>query len=129
MKKLIILVLIAMTAWYGWKHRESLLHPVHDNEAVIVNAADHGLQRFRVTVDGQTMVREEIEPGASSTLPFHVAHDSDFQLDWQWRGREGRPTWRGGLVTAGAPLSRTTLTVSDDGSVTVASAPLVTASR
>jgi len=129
MKKLILLALFAAAAWYGWKNREALMHPVPSDQAVIVNAADRALLRVRLTVDGQTMVRDAIEPGASTTFPFHIAHDSDFQMDWQWRGREGRGVWRGGLVTANSPPSSSTLTVSADGSVTETSATIAAPAR
>jgi hypothetical protein len=126
MKKLLVLAVFAAAAWYGWKNRETLLHPVPTDEAVVVNATDMGIVRVRVTVDGQTMVREVIDAGASAVLPFHLTHDSDFQVEWQWQRREGKVKWRGGLVTADGPPSRTTLTASTDGTVMVTSAPLAT---
>jgi hypothetical protein len=124
MKKLMFLALFAVAGWYGWSHRETLLHPAPTDEAVVVNATDMAIVRVRVTVDGQTMVREVIEPGESAALPFHLAHDSDFQVEWQWKRREGKVQWRGGLVTAGAAASRTTLTAYTDGTVTVTSSLL-----
>lgn len=122
MKKLLLLVLFAFALHYGWNHRDTLFRRPPGHEAVVVNATDRALLRVRLTVDGQTLVREVVEPGERATLPFQVARDSDFQLEWQWRGREGKANWRGGLVTAGSPPSRTTLTAYADGSVTVQAA-------
>jgi hypothetical protein len=125
MKRLFQLALFAAIAWYGWQHRGTLLHPEPTDEAVIVNTIDAAMVRVRLIVDGQTLVREVIEPGTSTTLPFHLKHASDFQLEWQYRGREGRANWRGGLVTPGPVPLRTTLTALADGTAMVTSEAMV----
>jgi hypothetical protein len=117
MKKLIILILVAVAGWYGWNHRDTLLskHPSHD--AVIVNHSGRGMERIRLTVGGQTLVKETLADDASLTLPFHVTDDSDFELTWQWTNTEIEQHWRGGRVPKGPMVQRHILTVDGDGSV------------
>lgn len=124
MKKLLSLLAFAAVLYYGWQHRDSLLHREPGSEVVVVNAADMGLLRVRVTVDGATVVREALASGERATLPIRPKHESDFQMDWQWERREGGASWRGGTITGDGAPSRTTLTVSADGSVMFQAAPL-----
>lgn len=124
MKRLLTLLAFAAVLYYGWQHRDSLLHREPGSEAVVVNAADMTLLRVRLTVDGQTVVRESIAPGERATLPIRPKRDSDFRLDWQWERREGGASWQGGTITGGAAPSRTTFTVGADGSVMFQAAPL-----
>ena len=88
MKKLVLLALIAFAAWYGWKHYKSLLlerRPMH--EAVVENQTGVGLTRVRLTVDGQTFVREELPDKGRASFPFRVGRDAAFRLVWQWSDR------------------------------------------
>jgi hypothetical protein len=124
MKRLFWLVLFAAVGWYGWQHRATLLHPEVVDEVVIVNATGTDIVRVRVTVDGQTLVREAIANGTSSTLTFHLERQSEFQVEWQWRRREGRVNWRGGLVTPGPVPLRTTITALTDGTAMATSEPV-----
>lgn len=126
MKRLLILALFALAAWYGWNHRERLFAGNRDSEAILVNSATHAMLRVRLTVDGRTYVRDVIEPDSRATIPFAVAKASDFHLRWDWRALEGVPEWRGGDVAPGPLRSRCVLEVFDDG-VTFSSTPMPTA--
>ena len=117
MKKLIMLVLVAAVAWYGWKHLPSLLERRPSHEAVIQNSTGAGLTRIRLIVDGQTFVKEELADGASAVFPFRVGKDASFQLTWQWADRVGENSWSGGMVPAGPMVQRHTMTIDGDGGV------------
>lgn len=117
MKKLIMLVLVAAVAWYGWKHLPSLLERRPSHEAVIQNSTGIGLTRIRLIVDGQTFVKEELADGASAVFPFRVGKDASFQLTWQWADRVGENSWSGGMVPAGPMVQRHTMTIDGDGGV------------
>lgn len=125
MKKLLFLVLVAAAAWYGWNHRDVLLHRKAGSEAVIVNEGTRAMLRVRLTIGSQTYVREVIEPGERASLPIEVTRTSDFRLRWGWRGLEGSPEWRGGEAEAGPTPLRCTLQVYDDGGVISGCQPIV----
>jgi hypothetical protein len=117
MKKLIFLVLVALVAWYGWKHLPGLLEKRPSHEAVIQNSTGAKLIRVRLTVDGQTFVKEELADGASAVFPFRVGKDASFELVWQWADRVGENSWTGGMVPAGPMVQRHTMTIDSDGGV------------
>jgi hypothetical protein len=127
MKRLFWLALFGAAVWYGWHHWGGVFGGSRDSEAVIVNSATHAMQRVRLTVDGQTFVRDAIEPEAQVTLPFRVARSSDFRLRWEWRGVDAAPDWRGGQVEPGPTRTRCTLQVFDDGGVVIGCVPMPTA--
>lgn len=126
MKRLLFLAIVAAIAWYGWQHRAGLFGGSTDSEAVLVNGGTRAMLRVRLTVDGQTYVRDVIEPEARTTIPIKVGRVSDFRLRWEWLRLEGAPEWRGGEVTPGPLRSRCTLQVFDDNDVTVNCAPIPT---
>ena len=126
MKRLLFLAAIAAVAWYGWQHRTGLFAGTTDSEAVIFNSGTHAMLRVRLTVDGQTYVREVIEPESRVTLPFPVTRVSDFRLRWEWRGLLGMHEWRGGEVLPGPPRSRCTIQVFDDNGATCSCVPIPT---
>lgn len=117
MKKLILLVLVAAVAWYGWKQLPGLLEKRPSHEAVIRNDTGAVLTRIRLTVDGQTFVKEELADGASAVFPFRVGKDASFELVWQWANRTGENSWSGGMVPAGPMVQRHTMTIDGDGGV------------
>ena len=127
MKRLVLLVLIGFAAWYGWHHYGGL-NRGPANEAVIENIADKPMFRVRLTADGQTQVREVIQPGDKAVLPFRVGRDSAFELHWEWRhGSEMR--WTGGLVTAGPVTQRHRFQAMADGGVVWTTEKLVAPSK
>jgi hypothetical protein len=117
MKKFVILVIVALVAWYGWKHYPQLVERRPAHEVVIRNRSDMGMERVRVTVDGQTFVRGDLPNGQDAVFPFRVANDASFQLVWQWSGREGEQSWSGGMVPRGPMVQRHIMTVDGDGGV------------
>ncbi len=125
MKKLLFLAIIAFAAWYGWNHRDTILRGNDSSEAVVVNAGTRAMTRVRLTVGGKTQVRDDIEPADKATFVFRLSRPSDFQLNWDWRGLEIVPSWRGGEALAAPLRQRCTLQVFDDGTVTCTCAPLV----
>ena len=127
MKRLFILALFAVAAWYGWKHKELFTAGRSDSEAVLVNSGTRAMLRARLTVDGQTYVADPIEPEGRVVFPIPLTRPSDFRLRWEWRGLEGSPEWRGGEVSPGPPRSRCTLQVFDDNGVTCNCVPMPTA--
>jgi hypothetical protein len=117
MKKLIVLLLFAVAAWYGWKHYPDLLARRPGHEAVIENQSGHTLQRIRLVVGGATFVKETLDDGDRVTFPFRVTNDASFELTWQWKDSIGERTWSGGLVPRGPMQQRHILTIDEEGAV------------
>ncbi len=116
MKRLLMLVLLAATAWYGWKHYGAL-RDTGANEATIVNQSSHGLDRIRLTAGNETVVIEHLEPGARDTRPFRGGVDATFQLVWAYQGVMGEQHWSGGTITSGPMRMRHSFLVDEQGSV------------
>ena len=116
MKRLFLLILVAAAVWYAWKHPDLLRrHPA--SEAVVENASGSEMIRVRLSVGGQTFVKESVPDGTKAVFPFRVDHDASFQLVWEWGGRMGERSWSGGQVPAGPMLQRHIMTVDGDGAV------------
>jgi len=115
MKKLIVLIVVAFVAWYGWNHRQDLFQRKTTHEAVIENHTGAPIQRIRLKVDGQTLVKETLADGESATLPFRVNHDSAFEL--VWTARAGDRSWTGGMVPAGPMAQRHIFAIGEEGDV------------
>lgn len=118
MMRFIVFALIAVAAWYGWSHRDSLFskHPSHD--AVIVNRSGREMDRVRLNVGGNAFVKEALADGATVTFPFRVSDDASFDLVWQWNGSDMEQHWTGGRVPKGPMVQRHTIMVDGDGGVT-----------
>lgn len=116
MKRLLILALVAFAGWYGWHHYKQLMTG-GSHEAVIVNDSGIPMDRVRLLVGDQTLVKEALEPGESAVLPFRCNQDGSFHLEWQWRTRMGSPRWTGGTFVHGPLLTRHTFTVDPEGGV------------
>jgi hypothetical protein len=116
MKRLILFALVAAAAWYGWQNSDSLRTPAA-NEAVIVNRSGAVLERVRLTVGGETLVREVIDEEARVSLPFKTRTDAEFRLVWQTRGRMGEMSWSGGRLVGGPTPSKHVFEVLADGGV------------
>jgi hypothetical protein len=117
MKKLLLLALIAAAAWYGWHHWHALItkQPRHDLD--VVNTASSPIVRLRVSVGGQTFVKESLAPGATASWQFLVQNDSDFTLVWEWGDKVGEQRWSGGRVVKGPIVQHHTLTIDGDNGV------------
>ena len=115
--RIVFILLIALAAWYGWKKWPELSRKSPSHEAVIQNASGMTMERIRLTVDGRTLVKEELPNEASATLPFKVAHDANIQLEWRWKEKLGELAWRGGQVPRGPMVQRHFLQVDADGGV------------
>ena len=113
MKNLILFVLFAATAWYGWNHYQALLHPEPRHEAVIRNATSENLVRVRLTVGEHTYVKEELAKDQSVTFPFTVQSDSKFDLNWEFETNMVVGHWTGGLVTKGPLVARHIMTIRE----------------
>lgn len=129
MKKLFFLALLAFACWYAWNHKDTLLKRQGQHEAVIENSTSTSLERVRLTVDGQTLVKESIPVDGKAVLPFQINNDSDFQLTWQWGNRPGEQSWRGGMIAKGPLLQRHVFQIDDDANVTYHAEPKGTASN
>ncbi len=123
MKKLLLLVIVAAAAWYGWKQWPTLMQKVPGHEAVVVNDSGHEMTRVRLKVDGQTFVEERLADGERTEFEFKVADDSDLALEWQYADMVGDFSWKGGLVPKGPLTQRHRLTVDADHGVLLHSEP------
>ena len=117
MKKLLTLAIIVALGWYGWTRYPALLERRPSHEAVVQNNAGTTLTRIRLTVDGQTFVKEELPDGASAAFPFRVGRDASFELTWQWADRVGEKSWSGGMVPKGPMVQRHTMIIDSDAGV------------
>jgi hypothetical protein len=116
MKRLFLLLLVAAAVWYGWKHPE-LLHKQPSHEAIVENTTGREMTRVRLSVDGQTFVKESIPDQEKAVFPFRVNHDASFQLVWQWGDGPGEQSWSGGMVPRGPMIQRHIMTVDPDAAV------------
>lgn len=117
MKKLFFLAIVGVAAWYAWTHRDTLFKREGMHEAMVVNSAGEELQRIRVVVNGQTLVRETLPADQKAALPFKISDDSDFRLTWQWSTKPGEMSWSGGSIAPGPMLQRHVFEIMADGSV------------
>ena len=117
MKKFIVLLLFALAAWYGWKNYPQLLAKRDGHEAVIENQSGKTMERIRLMVDGQTLVKETLADGETATLPFKVQNDATFRMEWQFVQVLGEKSLAGGMVPKGQMLQRIIFTVDADDAV------------
>ena len=123
MKRFIIFLLLVVAGWYGWKHWEDLVRHSPGHEAVIENYSGLTMVRIRLTVDGQTLVREELPNEERAVIPFKVANDASFQLVWEWKEKLGERHWSGGMVPRGPMVQRHIIQVDADGGVVYTAQP------
>jgi hypothetical protein len=116
MRKLLVLVVVAFAAWFGWKHWSELREAPRD-EAIVSNESGRDMQRVRLGVGDQTFVRESIADGEKASFPFHVTGDGTFTLRWQFQREDVDKSWSGGTVTAGPIRTRHVIQVLSDGGV------------
>jgi hypothetical protein len=113
--RIFLLLLFAAAIWYGWKQYPKLMErrPTHD--AVIDNESGGDIERIRLKVGGQTLVKEALANGEKATLPFRVNQDATFDLTWSTRA--GEFNWSGGMVPAGPMVQRHEFLIDADGQV------------
>ena len=117
MRRLLLLILFAVALWYGWQHRDELLHRKQSHEAVVENASGREMTRVRLSVGGQTFVKESIPDGQQAVFPFRVDRDATFELVWRFADASNEQSWAGGMVPRGPMLQRHVMTVDGDGAV------------
>jgi len=117
MKRLLLLALLAFAIWYGWNHYRGLITHAPMHEAVIENHSGREMQRVRLTVGGQTFVRESVPDASSISFSFRVDQDASFQLEWQWANSDALQHWSGGMVPRGPMVQRHTFEVDSEGAV------------
>jgi hypothetical protein len=117
MKRIIFFLLIVLAAWYGWKRWPDLFRHDPGHEAVVENDSGLTMERVRVTVGGQTFVKEELPNEQRAVFPFRVTNDASFELEWGWKEKMGERRWRGGMVPRGPMVQRHTMQVDGDGGV------------
>lgn len=123
MKRILFLVLVAFAAWYAWKNWPTLLQRMPGHEAVVVNQTGRTMTRVRVSVAGQTFVKEELPDGQKATWPFRVDQDASFTLTWEWREAMGERNWSGGMVPKGPMVQRHVFLIYGDGEVNYRAEP------
>jgi len=118
MKRLIVLVLVAATVWYGWKHYGDL-RGTPANEVVIENASGRTLGRLRLSIgDQEYPAYDSLYDGKSVTQRFPLAtKDAQFHLHWALQLTTIEPSWSGGEITAGPIRVRHHLQILPDNSV------------
>ena len=128
MKRLILFVLLAAAAWYGWKHHDDLrLHGTH--QIVAVNHSGRALERVRIQVAGQSFAIEAIEQGATTQLGLRSDQDGAFDLIWNVRGIDGEKHWTGGSFNHGPVLMRHRIEFVDGDGVVWDSERIATATK
>jgi len=117
MKRLVLLVLFGVAAWYAWHHWRDLTQrrPQHDLE--VRNTSSSSILRLRATVAGQTFVKDTLPPGSSATWHFGTSEDTGFELVWEWGDKLGEMHWSGGHVPRGPIVRRHVLSIDGDGGV------------
>jgi hypothetical protein len=117
MKRLLLLVLFIVAAWYAWHHWGDLVHRRAGHEAVVENSSGREMTRVRLSVAGQTFVKESIPDEGKAAFPFRVDNDASFQLVWSFADSPAEQSWSGGMVPRGPMLQRHIMTVDGDGAV------------
>ncbi len=103
LKNLLFLAILAAAVWYGSRHYQTLM-PSKTGDIEVVNSSGHGVDRLRISVNGQTTVVESLENGATRRVPFQPQSDGVFRAVWTARGTLGEPMWSGGNASAGPEL-------------------------
>ena len=117
MKRLVLLVVVALAVWVGWNQRSTVFERRASHEAVVVNEARGALTRLRVTVGGRTFVRERLEPKERFSFRFLTNEDTKFRLVWTRADRIGEAEWSGGFVAHGPLVRRHRIRIDDDNGI------------
>ena len=117
MKGFLMLLLLALAIWVGWKKWPEIVNNRPGHDLVVVNETGQGLERIRVRIDGQTLVRESLPDGQSVTFQFKVQSEASFDLEAEWANKPGLIRWQGGLVPPGPMLQRHIIRFDPDGEI------------
>jgi hypothetical protein len=113
--RLFLLLLLGIAIWYGWTQYPKLAERRPAHEAVIDNQSGAAIDRVRLKVGNQTLVKESIASGERAVFPFRVNEDATFTLIWGTPG--GDRQWSGGMVPAGPMVQRHVFLIDPDGQV------------
>lgn len=102
--RLFLILILAAAIWYGWKQYPKMVERRPAHEAVIENQTGGDIDRIRLKVGDQTLVKETLANGERAVLPFRVNQDAAFSLAWNTRA--GELNWSGGMVPAGPMVQR-----------------------
>ena len=123
MTRFIVFLLLVLAGWYGWHKWPDLVKRTPGHEAVVENATGLTMERVRLTVDGQTFVKELLPNEQTAVFPFKVANDASFSLEWEYKEKLGEKRWRGGMVPHGPMVQRHRMQVDGDGGVIYTARP------
>lgn len=123
MLRLIIVILVVIAAWYGWKHYGDLLNPKPKHDVIIENRSGKVMDRVRLTIGGQGFVRESLANEENATFNFRIDDDATFELVWKWANDEVEHRWTGGNVFKGPLVQRHHILVDPDGGITYHAEP------
>lgn len=114
--RIFLLLLLAVAIWYGWKQYPKMIERRPAHEAVIENQTGVDIERIRLKVGDQTLVKETLANGERVVIPFRVNQDATFELTWSLP-RAGDYTWSGGMVPAGPMVQRHEFLIDREGQV------------
>jgi hypothetical protein len=117
MKRFLLLLLFLAALWYAWRHWGDLVHRPPGHEAVIENNSGREMTRVRLSVGGQTFVKESVPDDGKVVFPFRVDRDATFQLVWGFGDSQAEQSWSGGMVPRGPMTQRHIMTIDGDGAV------------
>lgn len=117
MKRLIFYAFVVFAGWYAWHHWHDLTDRRAKHEAIIENHSGRPMERLRLSVGGQTFVKETLADESSVVFPFLVNEDATFRLEWKWPSQDFDQRWAGGLVPRGPMVQKHHLLVDGDGAV------------
>lgn len=100
MKRLLLLAILGAALYWGYTKNWDFGRPA-GNEAVLVNRSGRDLDRIRLTIGGETLVREALADGERASLTFRQQRDGAFRLVWHAKGVVGERTWSGGHLVGG----------------------------
>ena len=81
MKRLFLLILLGVAAWYGYKNYKTVFEKRDGHDVVIENSTGRTMVRVRVIVDGQTLVKETLPDGQKATEVRYESRPSGLPLE------------------------------------------------
>jgi len=99
-KRLLLLLVVAAAAIYGWRHY-ARLRSLPANELLAVNHTGAVLERLRIAVAGRSLAIDSLRAGADRALRFASDEDGIFDVRWHVRGADAERHWAGGHFERG----------------------------